>query len=84
MSGNEDGSRDPSFRAFGYLYSLIRFVEVAMRFPSKKEQGALLEKTFSSSQVQDLDLNLILKRASETSQSKKLRRLQKERSRKYR
>jgi len=83
--GQSTGREAPVLRSIGYLYSLVRFVESAQRFPSKAEQGELLELSFSTNASGQIDpVSEMLRKASETPKSRKARRQLRERARKYR
>ena len=79
---------NPMQRATEYLYALVRFIEIAKRFPNKEEQGELLEELTDQKTIREdrlvPGLETILRKASESPKSRKARRQLQERSRKYR
>ena len=80
-------AESPYARAIDYLYTLLRFVEVAKRFPTKKEQGKLFEE-LGSELISDDQLVVrmvtLLRQASEHPKSREAIRQLRESSREIR
>ena len=78
---------NPKLRSIEYLYALVRFVEISQRFPSKTEQGELLQELTSQPLREDRQITEVVKllqKASKNPRSREASRQLRERSRKYR
>jgi predicted sugar kinase len=84
----EDMGENPYARAIEYLYTLVRFVETAKRYPSKTEQGDLFEElnspTSEKSRSSIPPMVTLLRKASQSPKSRKAIRQLKEKQRSYR
>lgn len=78
----------PYARAIEYLYTLVRFVETSMRFPSKEEQGKLFEELLGQTTQKEggqiVPLATMLREASKSPKSRKAIRQLREMARDYR
>ena len=83
----EARDENPLARAIEYLYTLVRFVETAKRFPNKTEQGELFQELGSISDRnirKTKSLVTMLREASQSPRSRKASRQLKESQRDYR
>ena len=83
----EARDENPMARAIEYLYTLVRFVETAKRFPNKTEQGELFQELGSISDRnirKTKSLVTMLREASQSPRSRKANRQLKESQRDYR
>lgn len=74
-------------KAIEYLYALVRFIEISRRFPSKSEQGGLLEELTSFPLREDrkiAEVVTLLQKASQSPENREAIRQLRERSRKIR
>lgn len=83
----EARDENPMARAIEYLYTLVRFVETAKRFPNKTEQGELFQELGSISDRnirKTKTLVTMLREASQSPRSRKANRQLKESQKDYR
>lgn len=84
---HRDEEKTPFSRAIAYMYILIRWIETHKRFPSRTEQGELLEELGSSRDREEStvqDMATYLRKSAESPKSRKADRQLQERARKYR
>lgn len=80
-------NESPFGRAIDYLYTLLRFIEVSKRFPTREEQDELFQEVFGlvdrNNRLTDA-IAILLKKAEASPRSRKAARQLKEIERSYR